>query len=203
MSEEVRARRMAVESKRYLLRRVMLSWVEAKRKRLQQHDRAFATSWHYSSAMARRMSATNTAVTERIRDELRSRGMRWTPQRRALIELLRDRDGHITVTELLELCRQRDPETTPSTVYRTLDVLEEIGLVRHSHGPDGREEFHIAPVAEHGHAVCQECGRVVELDEADVTDFEAKLAGRGFRVDLSHLTVGGLCSDCGAGVRPR
>ena len=174
----------------------MLGGLGAKRKRLQQHVDAVGTSWHYSSAMGRRMSTKTSGTTDLVRDELRSRGMRWTPQRRALIELLRDRNGHITVTELLELRRERDPETTPSTVYRTLDVLEEIGLVRHSHGPDGREEFHIAPTAEHGHAVCQECGSVVELDEADVSDFEANLVRRGFHVDLSHLSVGGLCADC-------
>jgi Fur family ferric uptake transcriptional regulator len=153
--------------------------------------------------MVRRMSARTATVTDLVRDELRSRGMRWTPQRRALIELLRDRNGHITVAELLELCRERDPETTPSTVYRTLDVLEEIGLVRHSHGPDGREEFHIAPVAEHGHAICSSCGQVTELDEADVTEFEANLARRGFHVDLSHLSVGGLCRQCEAAGGPR
>ena len=146
--------------------------------------------------MAERMSAIGPASLDVVRDELRARGMRWTPQRRALLEVLRDRDGHVTGAELLELCRAKDPETTPSTVYRTLDVLEEIGFVRHSHGPDGREEFHVSPHAVHGHAVCAECGDILELDDADVTTLDRRLRARGFRVDLSHLSVGGLCETC-------
>jgi Fe2+ or Zn2+ uptake regulation protein len=51
----------------------------------------------------------------------------------------------VTGSEIVDRCRERDPETTPSTVYRTLDVLEELGYVHHSHGVDGREEFHVLP----------------------------------------------------------
>jgi Fur family transcriptional regulator, ferric uptake regulator len=96
----------------------------------------------------------------------------------------------------VELCRARDAETTPSTVYRTLDVLEELGIVRHSHGRDGREEFHVAPRSEHGHAICEGCGTVLELDEDDVAGLSTSLGRHGFHVDLSHLAVGGSCRDC-------
>jgi Fur family ferric uptake transcriptional regulator len=146
--------------------------------------------------MAERMRTIGSASLDVVRDELRARGMRWTPQRRALLEVLRDRDGHVTGAELVELCRAKDPETTPSTVYRTLDVLEEIGIIRHSHGPDGREEFHVSPEAVHGHAVCASCGEILELDGADVRTLDSRLRARGFHVDLSHLSVGGLCEGC-------
>ena len=133
-----------------------------------------------------------------VRATLRARGLRWTPQRRALLDVLRETDGHVTGAELVELCRARDAETTPSTVYRTLDVLEELGIVRHSHGRDGREESHVAPASEHGHATCEGCGMVLELGPDDVAGLAASLGRRGFRVDLSHLAVGGLCRDCAA-----
>ena len=80
-----------------------------------------------------------------VRERLRRRGMRWTPQRRTVVEVLAATDGHVTGAELIERCRARDAQTIPSTVYRTLDVLEELGLVRHGHGADGREEFHVGP----------------------------------------------------------
>ena len=83
-----------------------------------------------------------------VRERLRARGLRWTPQRRTLIDVLSRTDGHVTGAELIERCREIDPTTIPSTVYRTLDVLEELGLLRHSHGADGREEFHVQPVAD-------------------------------------------------------
>src|SRR6185295_4737991 len=86
-----------------------------------------------------------------VRDQLRARGLRWTPQRRTLIDVLSRADGHVTGAELVERCREIDPATIPSTVYRTLDVLEELGFIRHAHGPNGREEFHVLPNATHGH----------------------------------------------------
>jgi Fur family ferric uptake transcriptional regulator len=145
---------------------------------------------------ARLTTANQRRSVDDVRERLRARGLRWTPQRRALLDVLRRTDGHVTGAELVELCRVRDPETTPSTVYRTLDVLEELGIVRHSHGRDGREEFHVAPASEHGHATCQRCGTVLELDGDDVAGLASSLARRGFSVDLSHLAVGGTCRDC-------
>ena len=135
-----------------------------------------------------------------VRDRLRARGLRWTPQRRALVQVLARVDGHITGAELVDRCRAIDPATTPSTVYRTLDVLEDLGLVRHAHAADGREEFHVLPDMEHGHLHCLGCHATWEIDEAEAAALTGALrAHRGFRVDLSHLSVSGLCSDCEAG----
>ena len=98
------------------------------------------------AATASDAGATDTAALwSRIRDDLRSRGLRWTPQRRLILDVLEATNGHITGSELVERCRERDPDTTPSTVYRTLDVLEELGYIRHSHSAAGREEFHVLP----------------------------------------------------------
>jgi Fur family transcriptional regulator, ferric uptake regulator len=130
---------------------------------------------------------------------LRARGLRWTPQRRLLLSVLSGAEGHVTAAELLERCREADPQTIPSTVYRTLDVLEELGLVRHGHGADGREEFHVLPDAEHGHLHCRNCGQSWEIDSREAASLVTSLADdRGFAADLSHLTVVGICADCRA-----
>ena len=134
-------------------------------------------------------------------DRLRARGLRWTPQRRILVEVLASTDGHVTGAELVERCRAVDPDTIPSTVYRTLDVLEELGVLRHSHGADGREEFHVLPAREHAHLYCRGCGGSWELgadDPAVAATTGAFDAGRGFEVDVSHLSMTGLCADCRA-----
>ena len=99
-----------------------------------------------------------------VPDRLRARGLRWTPQRRVLVDVLSKTDGHVTGAELVERCRAVDAETIPSTVYRTLDVLEELGMMRHSHGADGREEFHVQPAVEHGHLYCRRCGGAWEFE---------------------------------------
>ena len=134
---------------------------------------------------------------EAVPEQLRARGLRWTRQRRALVEVLSLVSGHVTGSELVERSRAIDPGTTPSTVYRTLDVLEELGLVRHGHGADGREEFHVLPEAEHGHLHCAACGGTWELSTDDASDLVRGIrARRRFVVDLSHVTVVGRCEGC-------
>ena len=134
-----------------------------------------------------------------VRDQLRARGLRWTPQRRLILDVLGATQGHVTGSEIVERCRAKDPETTPSTVYRTLDVLEELGYLHHSHGADGREEFHVLPHAEHAHLRCDRCSGSWEIttDEANAL-VDGLQRSRGFRVHLGHLTVTGVCAECAA-----
>ena len=132
-----------------------------------------------------------------VRAQLRASGLRWTPQRRTLIDVLSRTDGHVTGAELIERCRAVDPTTIPSTVYRTLDVLEGLGLVRHSHGANGREEFHVLPSAVHGHLHCTGCGTTWEIpaDEAEAVVASLR-ASRRFAVDVTHLSISGQCAGC-------
>lgn len=99
--------------------------------------------------------------------------------------------------ELIARSRELDPTTTPSTVYRTLDLLEELGLVCHGHTPDGREEYHVLPETVHGHLHCEGCGGTWEIDpEAGAVIARALEAQLGFAVDLSHVTISGWCPAC-------
>jgi len=133
----------------------------------------------------------------RVRDGLRARGLRWTPQRRTLVEVLSRTEGHVTGADLVERCRAADPTTIPSTVYRTLDVLEELGLVCHSHAADGREEFHVLPAAVHGHLHCNGCGTTWEIPAEEARALVAPLErDRGFVVDVTHLSIAGRCAGC-------
>jgi len=134
-----------------------------------------------------------------IRERVRAHGLRWTPQRRLILEVLEETHGHVTGSELVDRCRERDPDTTPSTVYRTLDVLEELGYLSHSHSAAGREEFHVLPEAEHAHLQCRGCGETWELQADEARRITAPLRTRhGFLADLGHLTISGLCAGCAA-----
>ena len=145
------------------------------------------------------VAATTDPAWADVRERLRARGLRWTPQRRTLIDVLSRADGHLTGAELVDRCREVDPETIPSTVYRTLDVLEHLGLIRHGHGADGREEYHLLPEREHGHIYCDTCGSVWELEQDEAAGIVNKLRReRGFAVDVSHVTIVGRCADCAA-----
>jgi Fur family ferric uptake transcriptional regulator len=141
--------------------------------------------------------ATGTPWAD-LPDRLRARGLRWTPQRRVLVDVLSRTHGHVTGAELVDRCRAVDPTTTPSTVYRTLDVLEELGIVQHAHGADGREEFHVLPTSDHGHLHCLGCHESWEIPADEAAALGRVLRSRhGFSMDLTHLTVSGHCRDCG------
>ncbi len=143
------------------------------------------------------MSDVRALDTGRVGERVRALGLRWTPQRRQVLDVLLASDGHVTGAELVERCRDLDPTTTPSTVYRTLDLLEEIGLVRHGHGPQGREEYHVGPGSEHGHLYCDACGEHWEIEAADASALVDTVAQRhGVAVYLSHITVVGRCAGC-------
>jgi Fur family ferric uptake transcriptional regulator len=132
-----------------------------------------------------------------VDQRLRERGHRWTPQRRTVIEVLAAADGHVSAAELVERCRERNRETIPSTVYRTLDVLEDLGLVRHGHAADGREEYHVLPRREHGHLHCSACGATWEIGEAEAEAVVRALRDAGgFELDLGHVTLVGRCAGC-------
>ena len=151
------------------------------------------------SGLPAAVNRDNSRVWESVRERLHDRGLRWTPQRRTLVTVLSETHGHVTGAELVDRCRQRDPSTIPSTVYRTLDVLEELGIVRHGHGPNGREEYHVLPDAVHGHLHCQACGASWEISTDEASSIVGSLdAERGFQVDLSHVTIVGRCRSCRA-----
>lgn len=105
----------------------------------------------------------------------------------------------MTGADLVDRCRVLEPATVPSTVYRTLDLLEELGLVRHGHDAEGREEYHVLPATEHGHLHCSGCGETWEIADEEASGVSAAFASRRFDVDLSHVTVVGRCARCRTG----
>jgi Fur family ferric uptake transcriptional regulator len=124
---------------------------------------------------------------------LRSRGLRVTPQREQVLAAVREL-GHATPEQISE--EVRDVDVT--TVYRTLELLEELGLVRHAHLGHGAASYRPAE-DDHIHVVCHTCGKVVDAEPALVDDMAERLrADRGFVLDRSHFTVFGRCRDCAA-----
>jgi Fur family ferric uptake transcriptional regulator len=129
------------------------------------------------------------------RERLREKGYRLTPQRELILEAV-ERLGHATPDEVLAEVRTHSTAVNASTVYRTLEVLEGLGLVRHAHLSDRAPTYHSTTEHEHFHLVCRNCHKVISVDP-DVLDpvTERLAADHGFTVDVGHLTVFGLCKD--------
>jgi Fe2+ or Zn2+ uptake regulation protein len=131
-------------------------------------------------------------------DALRAEGLRLTPARRAICQVLADDPrAHLTPGDLHERAEvEAGRPIDLSTVYRTLDTLQEVGLVHHVHVPDGGSVVHLAD-ADHHHLTCDRCGRTVDVPAEEIAAALGPLAERhGFSVDTVHFAVVGRCHDC-------
>lgn len=129
------------------------------------------------------------------RATLREKGYRLTPQRELILQAV-DELGHATPDEVLAHVQERASAVNASTVYRTLEVLEELGLVRHAHLSDRAPTYHSTRGHEHFHLVCRGCRKVISVDAAEAAPFVAVLEAKGFSPDLGHLAVFGRCTAC-------
>jgi Fur family ferric uptake transcriptional regulator len=130
------------------------------------------------------------------RAKLRERGYRLTPQRELILRAVDDL-GHATPDEVLARVRESASTINPSTVYRTLEVLEELGLVRHAHLSDRAPTYHSVGGHEHFHLVCRTCKKVTSVDAEVLSPLSERLtADFGFTPDAGHLTVFGRCANC-------
>jgi Fur family transcriptional regulator, ferric uptake regulator len=127
---------------------------------------------------------------------LRASGYRVTPQRQLVLEAVTKLE-HATPDEIYAEVKQTAVGFNVSTVYRTLELLEQIGLVTHTHLGHGAHRYHLAANAHHVHLVCRTCGAITQLEPAVIAGLVTQLdAEHGFEVDVGHLTVFGTCSQC-------
>jgi Fur family ferric uptake transcriptional regulator len=135
-------------------------------------------------------------MTEGWQERLRERGYRLTPQRQLVLEAVTTL-GHGTAEQLLTQVQRTASGVNISTVYRTLELLEELGLVRHSHLGHGVPSYHPAEHADHLHLVCRDCAGVAEADVGVAADLVRRLsAERGFETDVQHFAIYGRCARC-------
>jgi Fe2+ or Zn2+ uptake regulation protein len=136
--------------------------------------------------------------TDAIVADLRAQGVRVTTVRRAVITELASDHAHQSAEDLANAVHADHPDIHRSTIYRTLDSLEKLGVVDHVHLGHGRAVYHLAAEAHH-HLLCEECGRVVHAP-ADLFDqLGAEVLERyGFRMRPDHFAVVGRCRECAA-----
>lgn len=130
-------------------------------------------------------------------DTLRASGLRITAARRSVCEVIaRDHSEHLTAGAIVD---RLEGVVDQSTVYRTLETLQEAGVLSHTHLGHGASVFHFADDRPHQHIVCEVCGRVASVDQALFDDVgRAVSAATGFDVDVAHFALVGTCSECSA-----
>ena len=128
---------------------------------------------------------------------LQSNGYRLTSSRRAVVDVLAAADQSMTAADLHRIGRERHKRLGLVSVYRTLDKLEELGLVQRVHRPDGCHAY-VSSLEGHQHLLlCESCGRVEVFRGDDLKDFSHRLEGEsGFEIHEHWLQFFGLCSQC-------
>jgi Fur family ferric uptake transcriptional regulator len=121
--------------------------------------------------------------------------MRMTPQRQLVLDAVVDLD-HATPEQVCKRVQQTTPTVNITTIYRTLDLLEQLGLVRHAHLGHGAPTYS-ARDHEHVHLVCHQCNKVEEIPCGLLDGLAGTLrAEYGFKLDASHVALSGTCRGC-------
>jgi Fur family ferric uptake transcriptional regulator len=129
-------------------------------------------------------------------DRLPARARGAPPQRRRGVAAVAGL-GHSTPEQICERVQQELPSVNLSTVYRTLELLEDLGVVSHTHLGHGAPTYHPASHADHLHLVCRRCGGFEEADLRLAGALARGVAGEhGFVTDLGHLSLHGVCGGC-------
>ncbi len=134
-----------------------------------------------------------TQIIERLTEE----GHRLTTPRQAIIKLVAPRTDHFSAQEVWDQLRGKHRGIGRATVFRTLDLLAELGVLNRVHVGDGCNRYTVCETTHHHHLMCIQCGSVVSLDAAPVERQIREMAGdAGFELLTHHLELVGRCSTC-------
>ena len=137
------------------------------------------------------------AKTGEMISKLSRQGYRLTPQRMMILEAVEAADDHISAEEIYVQVCARYPHLNISTVYRTLELLKELGLVTETDLGDGRVRYHSIRKGHHHHLVCHKCGQIIDLDESVLSPLKDVLSqDYKFNADLRHMAIFGYCENC-------
>lgn len=143
----------------------------------------------------------STPDREEIRKELSRAGLRATPQRLIVLEILREADEHLDAEAIYARARERDPHISLATVYRTLARLKEVGLVeqRYFARDHKREYYEATGKKEHYHFTCLGCGKVIEVETPRIAQARAELS-EALGLEFTHACIcfEGYCPECAA-----
>ncbi|MGI5836355.1 MAG: Fur family transcriptional regulator [Chloroflexota bacterium] len=140
---------------------------------------------------------TSTSIAPTVLRGLASHGYSITGQRRSLVEYVVSCPRHFTADELLRDLQTEGVKVGRATVFRTLDILEQMGYV--SRVRDGGRMAYTACTMRdhHHHLVCSQCGQVLHLEGCPVSELLEELQSRtGYRIQHHNLEVAGVCPDC-------
>jgi Fur family transcriptional regulator, ferric uptake regulator len=132
-----------------------------------------------------------------LKSRLNTTGRRLTGQRLLLLQLIEDHEGHLDAHELFRLASERNPRLSLSTVYRTMNLLRDLGLVNEVHLGEEHHHYELRSPSDHCHLVCASCGKVIEIGGELIEQLKATVAvQQDFEISEAQVDFVGLCGDC-------
>ena len=156
---------------------------------------------HVASESQLGRSKSDTAMTRpSLMKELAARGVRMTAQRRLLVGIIQDSPRHLDASRLLEIAQKQDPDIDRATVYRTLALLKNRGLIDEldlMHIEGEKHYYEAKTNRDHCHMACFRCGAIMEYASSSFEKLKKEMVKQsGFQIRVVRLEVGGLCKGC-------
>ena len=143
------------------------------------------------------MATSETSVDE-ILASIRRASKRVTLAKRAVAQVLAQAKGHLSADAITSAVQQRQPDVSPSTVYRILEEFEDLGIIVHAHLGQAAAVYHLAGTV-HGHLTCETCKKTFEIPSTHFDDLSQDLWSTfGFELDRHHVALSGTCAQCQA-----
>lgn len=139
-------------------------------------------------------------ITASLVEELRACGLRVTPQRAIIFAAIEKLEGHITAEQIFQEVQKVNPYISLATVYRTLELLQELNLINQTNFGRSQAYFALKEHGPHHHLVCVECGKIEEFEDALFEPVRLSLRQQfGFEAHTDHMSIFGLCQKCRKG----
>ena|SRR6185312_8754207 len=128
---------------------------------------------------------------------LRKRGYRLTPQRYMILSVIQEANEHLSIDQIIERVQLRNPYVSISTIYRTVELLKRLGLIRENHFSGEHAHYEAAEGQSHHHLVCRRCHMTLHLDETLLGNLHEQLQEEyHFHILTLDLVVAGYCTTC-------
>jgi len=132
-----------------------------------------------------------------FRETIKKSGLKYTPQREKIFKVILSTKGHFEIEELVHRIRSKNIEVSRATVYRTLEILKNLGYVSEVIKFKNKTIYEVALKDHHDHLICRKCGRIIEFHSDEIEKIQTKICEEySFRPEFHRLEIFGLCKEC-------
>ncbi|RUM62427.1 MAG: transcriptional repressor [Persephonella sp.] len=146
------------------------------------------------------MTCLENIVKNKFKEYLKEKGLRYTRQREDVLRKILETKGHFEIEDIVLDFKKQSLDVSRSTVYRTLNILKELGIVNEVIKYKNKTLYEVALKEHHDHLVCEKCGRIIEFHSEEIEELQNKICkDYNFKPTFHRLEIYGVCEDCRRG----